>query len=529
MKIVVVPVGLLMKLPRTETLRNVIACCRAVSVDTGSDAELLARITRQDDQEAFGALLQRHGPMVLAVCRRLLRDSHEASDAFQATFLVLLRKCMDLRQPDHLGPWLHGVAYRTASRLRQRAARRASAAEDLDAVPGPSVEPLDELARKEVRTIIDEEVQGLPGKYRLPVVLCYLQGQSYAEAAKSLGWPVGTVSVRLARARERLRKRLVRRGVSASLLGGLLAGQAKGMSVPVGLLATTLTAGSALAGGVPAGISPTVLTLIEGVLRAMWMQKLKSTVLAGVLVFGLAFTTLGSLTWHGAGQVAAQTRIGPLEKRGAAGNRSKDDDRSLQEQERQLLLQLKDIREQRARLNLRRASAILDEIEASLKKLRQATADSATGRRAVDAFAQAFARLKEDLRDSQRPPDANPGGGAPGRIGWQTLGFPSGIIQDGRVLQVDTETKTALLSVGRKDGVKKGDVYRAYQAGKNSPDQTAWLRVTEVSAKWSIATITQNFAPRASLKPQDILQRDEKKNKPSERHPDSEDQAGKRP
>jgi RNA polymerase sigma factor (sigma-70 family) len=458
MKIVVVPVGLQMISPRTETLRNLLDCCHAVSVNAYSDAELLARIIGQGDQEAFSAVVRRHGPMVLAVCRRLLRDHHEASDAFQATFLVLLRRCPHLRQPDQLGPWLHGVAYRTASRLRQRAAHRACAEEDLDAIPGPTAEPLDEAARKEVRAIIDEEVQCLPGKYRLPVVLCYLQGQSYAEAAKSLGWPVGTVSVRLARARERLRQRLVRRGLglSAGLVGGLLASKSKGMPLPVGLLTTTLKGGAALASGVPADISQGVLTLTEGVIRAMWTQKLKTTLLAGVLVLGLTVTSLGGVSWHRAGQILAQT---PQNAREVSKDRAKDDDRSLEEQERKLALQLKAIREQRARLHLRRASAVLEEIEASLKKLREVTAGSEKGRRSVDAFEQAFAQLKEDLRDSLRSTKMDAGSGttgggislgsgtSSGSLGDRVIGL-SAIIQDGRVLRVDAESKMALLSVG---------------------------------------------------------------------------------
>jgi RNA polymerase sigma factor (sigma-70 family) len=507
-----------MTLPRPESLLNILAYCRAMPGERCSDAELLARFTGQGDQEAFAALVQRHGPMVLAVCRRLLRDSHEASDAFQATFLVLVRKCPGLSRPDQLGPWLHRVAYRTASRLRQRAARRASSPEDLDSFPAFAAEPPDELAREEVQGIIDEEVQCLPGKYRLPVVLCYLQGQSYAEAAKSLGCPAGTVSARLARARERLRQRLARRGVglSANLLGWLLAAKASSASVPQALLATTVKAGASSA-GIPAGISQAVLTLTEGVLHTMWMQKVKTTMLAGVLVVGLCVTGLGSLNWPRTGQVAAQD-LPTKAAEEVSGNRLRDDARTLEAQEQKLLLQLKEVREKKARLHLRRASAILDEIEASLKKLRQATAGSAGGHRAVAEFERAFRRLKADLRDSQPLPKVGFGGSgtSPGTSGGMSI-LPRGLIQDGHVLQVDAETKTALLSVGSKDGVKKGDVYRAYRGGKQSPDQTAWLRVTDVSAKWSIATITHNFAPRAPLQPQDIIQRHDERNNPQSR------------
>src|SRR5262249_22650432 len=192
-------------------------------------------------------------------------------------------------------------------------------------------------------------------------------------------------SVRLARARERLRQRLVRRGLglSAGLVSGLLDSESKGMPLPVGLLTTTLKGGAALVSGVRADISQAVFTLTEGVIRAMWIQKLKTTLLAGFLVLGLTFTSLGGVSWHRAGQILAQT---PLDAREVSKERMKDDDRSLEEQERKLALQLKAIREQRARLHLRRASAVLEEIEASLKKLRAVTAGSEKRRRAVDAF-----------------------------------------------------------------------------------------------------------------------------------------------
>jgi RNA polymerase sigma factor (sigma-70 family) len=504
--------GLTMSLPRTDTLEAVVACCRTVAADQSSDAELLARLTRQGDQVAFGTLLQRHGPMVLSVCRRLLHDSHDVSDAFQATFLVFLQKYTNLRRPDHLGPWLHGVAYRTACRLRQRAARREGATGDLDAVIAPSVQPLDEMARQEVRAIIDEEIECLPGKYRLPVVLCYLQGKSYAEAARSLGWPAGTVSVRLARAREQLRRRLVRRGVSAGLVGAMLAGEANAASVPAGILALTLNAGVVVAGIVPPGFSETVLTLTEGVIRAMWIQKLKSVLVASFVVAGLAVTALGGVSWYGTGKVAAQVYGPALPKAGPANERAGDDDSSLELQERKLMLELEGIRRQRAALSQRRASAVLEEIEASLRKLREATAGSARGRQAVETFAQAFERLKRDLRDGPRPPQkAGEGGGALAARNFRNwkMGL-SLMVENGRVLQVDNEAKTALLSVGSKAGVRLGDVYRAYRASEGDTNQTAWLRVTEVHATWSIATITQNYAPRAALQAQDVIQRDEK-------------------
>src|SRR5262245_15243255 len=142
-----------------------------------TDADLLEGFLQGRDESAFAALVQRHGPMVLAVCRRLLPDRHEAEDAFQATFLVLVRKSADLRQPGQLAPWLHKVALRIALRLRTRADRRRPLPEGLDLPEAPAPEPLERLACQEVRSILDEEIERLPSKYRLPVVLCYLQGQ----------------------------------------------------------------------------------------------------------------------------------------------------------------------------------------------------------------------------------------------------------------------------------------------------------------------------------------------------------------
>jgi RNA polymerase sigma factor (sigma-70 family) len=176
------------------------------------DALLLDRFVQAGDEKAFTALVERHGALVWDVCRRVAGDAHAAEDAFQATWIVLFRKARTLRDGGFLAGWLHRVAYRLSLTAR---ARRAAPLEDapVDA-PGPE----DEVSLREVRRVIDEEVSRLPEKYRLPVVLCFLEGRTHAEAAAELDWPIGTVAGRVARAKDLLHARLSRRGLSPSAL-----------------------------------------------------------------------------------------------------------------------------------------------------------------------------------------------------------------------------------------------------------------------------------------------------------------------
>jgi RNA polymerase sigma factor (sigma-70 family) len=180
------------------------------------DGQLVARFLSEGEgsDAAFRALVIRHGPMVLGVCRRILDDPAAADDAFQATFMVLVKKARGLRDRDLLGGWLHGVAIRVARKAKSAAAyrreveRRSYRRED---------EPAHDHERAELRAIIDEEIRRLPEHYRLPLVLCHLEGMRHHEAADRLGCAVGTIESRLSRAREQLRSRLVRRGVAPSL------------------------------------------------------------------------------------------------------------------------------------------------------------------------------------------------------------------------------------------------------------------------------------------------------------------------
>ncbi|HKA08235.1 MAG TPA: sigma-70 family RNA polymerase sigma factor [Gemmataceae bacterium] len=180
--------------------------------DDATDAELIDHFVTRRDHNAFAVLVRRHGPMVFGVCRRVLRDPHDAEEAFQVTFLVLVRKAGSLRQPERLANWLYGVASRVAHKAKLSTSRRdaheRSAARSTFVAPvtvGPD--------GAELRAVIDEEMVALPEKYRAPLVLCYLEGLTNEDAARRLGWPTGSMSYRLARGRELLRRRLARRGL----------------------------------------------------------------------------------------------------------------------------------------------------------------------------------------------------------------------------------------------------------------------------------------------------------------------------
>ena len=182
-----------------------------------SDAQLLGRFAEARDstaESAFRELINRHGSMVMGVCRQILRHPHDADDAFQATFLVLVRKARSIRVGESLAPWLYGVAYRTAHRARAIASRYRSAA--VEQLEEPMESSSDHACHFDLRPLLHEELNRLPGKYREPIVLCHLEGKSHEEAARLLKWPVGTVSGRLSRGRELLRSRLKRRGMEVS-------------------------------------------------------------------------------------------------------------------------------------------------------------------------------------------------------------------------------------------------------------------------------------------------------------------------
>ena len=196
-------------------LRELRALFSVGTVRDLTDGQLLERFATdrgEAAEQAFAALVERHGPMVLRVCRGVLVNPHDTQDAFQATFLVLVKKARSLWVRDSLGPWLHQVAFRTASCARKSAARRRRherlAAEFAYETHS---EMEDELGR-----VLHEEIDRLPDRYRAPVVLCDLEGRTHEQAARHLGWPIGTVKSRQSRGRERLRQRLLRHGLGSN-------------------------------------------------------------------------------------------------------------------------------------------------------------------------------------------------------------------------------------------------------------------------------------------------------------------------
>jgi RNA polymerase sigma factor (sigma-70 family) len=255
-----------------------------------SDGQLLERFASRREEAAFAALLERHGAMVWGVCRRLLRQISDAEDAFQATFLVLVRRAAAIRKRESVGSWLYGVAYRIARRAQADATRRQFHERQVNAVPGPDG-GLD-AAWRELQAVLDEELRCLPEKYQAPVVLCYLEGQTHEEAAQQLGWPVGTVRGRLARARDRLRVRLTRRGLtlSAGAFATVLAVKEAAAAVPGALAAATILAALVGAG------SLRVTALAEAAFPALGLVKLKLTaaLLVGTVALAVGALRLGT-------------------------------------------------------------------------------------------------------------------------------------------------------------------------------------------------------------------------------------------
>src|SRR5262249_29325184 len=209
------------------------------------------RFIDRHDEAAFEALVRRHGPMVLGVCRRVIGDHHDAEDAFQATFLVLVRKAAAVRPRELVGHWLYGVAYRTALEARGILARRRAKERQVSAMPEPALPHADD--EPDLRSILDEELNRLSSKYRVPVVLCELEGRSRKEVAARLRIPEGTLSSRLATARRILADRLTRRGLgtSAAALTACFAQQASA-GLPSPLVAATVQAATQFAAGATA-------------------------------------------------------------------------------------------------------------------------------------------------------------------------------------------------------------------------------------------------------------------------------------
>ena len=271
-----------------EAVRGVRTLFQGVNAGL-SDSELLRRFTTRDEASAsaFELLVARHGPAVWGVCRRTLADPADALDAFQAIFLILVQKAPTVRVDVSLGPWLHGVSIRVARRARANVARRRAReqtnAESLDRV-ATSADPIDDL-----RAVLDHELARLPTRYRLPLILCYLEGLTHEEAATRLACPVGTVRSRLARGRGLLQSRLVRKGFAPSAVATALAFEAKpafaGFSAAIVAATVKLALGQSPAGAVP-------LALVAGFGRSLLLAKLgRVAVVVAILcvTVGIAF------------------------------------------------------------------------------------------------------------------------------------------------------------------------------------------------------------------------------------------------
>lgn len=300
-----------------ETAQQIEALWTAGTLASLSDIQLLSRFMEERDataESAFRELVHRHGPMVLGVCRQVLRQSHDVDDAFQATFLVLVRKAHAIRVHESLGPWLYSVAHRTALRARAIAARhRPTDAEQIEAAGSTQ----DDSYKVDLRPLLIEELSLLPGKYRDPIVLCHLEGKTHEEAARLLRWPVGTLSGRLSRGRRILKGRLERRGLTASsamLAAGWLSDSAS--ALPSALLDAAIATARPMAAA--KSVSASVLSLTQGVLQAMFLHKLKSVALAVVLTG----TLLGGVgVWaHWPSPSSRSGAGGPSDSPGAAAS-----------------------------------------------------------------------------------------------------------------------------------------------------------------------------------------------------------------
>jgi RNA polymerase sigma factor (sigma-70 family) len=274
--------------PAESVSRDIDALFRLGVVSGMSDGQLLERFASQSDpdgQLAFEAIVRRHGPMVLGICLRVLGHYQAAEDAFQATFLVLALRARAVRKRESLGPWLHGVA----ARISRRALISGRRIRNEPLPSGDLVDPATrELATSDLGAVLDEEVGRLPDRYRLPVVLCYLEGQTQEEAARTLGWTKGTVSGRLARAKDLLRHRLTKRGVAPTvgLLAASLTPQSASAAVPASLLLPTVRAATAAAlGGAEAGlVTGQVASLARRALKVMLLGRLVRAATLIVLV-----------------------------------------------------------------------------------------------------------------------------------------------------------------------------------------------------------------------------------------------------
>jgi RNA polymerase sigma factor (sigma-70 family) len=255
-----------------------------------TDTQLLERFVAVHEEDAFAALLRRHGPLVLGVCRRVLWREQDAEDAFQATFLMLARHARSIRQTEAVGSWLYRVAHRIATKAGIAMARRIALEKRAVAGANALGSPEGESSLRELQGVLDEEVARLPEKYRAPFVMCCLEGRTRTEAARELGWKEETVGGRVALARQLLKKRLTRRGVSlAAALTALALGSEVKATVSTSLIQTTARAALAYGAGQASALSASVAALLKGASKSMWWTKTKiAMVLVAMIGVGAA-------------------------------------------------------------------------------------------------------------------------------------------------------------------------------------------------------------------------------------------------
>jgi RNA polymerase sigma factor (sigma-70 family) len=371
--------------PLSVVLRHLLADLRPEG-NRMTDGELLVRYLGSRDEDALAALVRRHAPMVWGVCRRLLHSHHDAEDAFQAAYLVLVRKAARVPK-DAVANWLYGVARQTAVRLRATAAKQGRRETQVVTMPEPTVA---EGRDADLRAVLDEELSRLPDHYRNVVVLCDLEGATRKEAARQLAIPEGSVASRLARARVMLAKRLTQRGVVFSG-GALVVLSAGSASAPPALVASTIRAASLLAAGRAAGVvSAKVAALTEGTVKAMFVSNIKS-VLAVVVVVGLTLSGVGA----GVGlftnpvAVAQQSGAKPDDLKNRAAQESKDVAKEIEKLEARIAeLKMKTVK-------AKVVAAAKDRIESLLKEVDAAGGDRLETLEEIEAVLK---RMKEDAK-----------------------------------------------------------------------------------------------------------------------------------
>jgi RNA polymerase sigma factor (sigma-70 family) len=282
--------------PLNQVVRHVRRAALIHAPTVVPDGRLLESFLACGDETAFAMLVERHGPMVLGVCRRVLGDLHDAEDAFQAVFLVLARKASSIVPRDLVGNWLHGVAYRTALQARDRVGRRRARERQVKDMPQSTVAPDFDL--QELHRVLDEELNKLSEKYRVPIVLCDLEGRSRRDVACQLRIPEGTLSSRLAKGRQLLAGRLARHGVvlSGAALAGVLAEQAVAAAIQPALVVVTAQAAALAAAGESAVglVSAEAVALSQGVVKTMFLNKLKvSFAILAMVLGGLGVGVIG--------------------------------------------------------------------------------------------------------------------------------------------------------------------------------------------------------------------------------------------